>query len=1044
MNRYKALIIFLITCLSFNFTSAQNTFKLSGIVVDPYNNDPIEGAVVTISSLENSITTDAAGQFEVEVGSLAGEISVWSPGYYTSTHPILNRNHVKIILIPIEILNYSDRIILPFKETAPIDEKYSNLTSIPKKSFGINKTDLDQTLVNVPGLQLIGKSGMKGEGNYFNIRNSNSFIANSTPLIVINGVPYMPDMNESATIGGWSRNILGALHARDIENITVLKGSEATSYGSLGANGVVLIETDKAVDLDTKVELISQFGSSFNQAKFPVMNVGDYKSSISNIALTKSSDMADVLNHFPYLVDDPNYYYKYKYNNNTDWQNEIYNSGFYTDNVLKIKGGDAIAKYDISLGYMNNPGHLIGNEYSKFYTRLNADVNLSQKMSFYSSVSMSYINNKMHEQGMLEETNPLLASLKKAPLLSPYEKDADNNLLPDLAIIRDEFGDLIENNMVSNPLSIVRNVKMKEHLYDVFMNFGLNYKLSQDITLNGVIGLYYFKNFQTAFIPGLSNKTIMPLNDRVAQNTIRAGQGETFNTYLNLNGVYSKVLNDVHALKVTLGTQGAMNKSEYDGGRGMNSSSDFYKTLNYVSNVGGRSFYGYNDVWNWININFNSQYVYNNTFAAGVRLAADASSPTGPDASLFQLYPAVNFAWMAKNSILKDNDFINKLNLRAEYTSSGNSRFASSLSKYYYNSLAYRQLSGLTRAGIPNTNISPELSQTVNLGADISFWNHRIDLTLDVYQTNNSKLIMPIPISPVFGTGYFYDNIGKSKNTGLDAGLQAAIVQTRNLKWYVGGTISFSKNQMTDLGGEKSLIMNMADGSAIISEVGSPIYSFYGFETNSVFASSADAASAYNGKPLKNVAGLEFKAGDIRFVDKNNDGVIDDRDKVNLGTALPDFYGTFFTAFNYKNFDLSVNFAYSKGNKMYNAVRRSMESMKDFTNQLVSVNNRWIEENQITNMPKATYGDPMDNSRFSDRWIEDASYLKLKEVVLSYKFNLLSETTVFVSGENLFTVTKYLGLDPETMYSYNSAMRGFDYAKIAHTRTFKLGFKLQF
>lgn len=249
---------------------------------------------------------------------------------------------------------------------------------------------------------------------------------------------------------------------------------------------------------------------------------------------------------------------------------------------------------------------------------------------------------------------------------------------------------------------------------------------------------------------------------------------------------------------------------------------------------------------------------------------------------------------------------------------------------------------------------------------------------------------------------------------------------------------------MTDLGGEKSLIMNMADGSAIISEAGSPIYSFYGFETDGVFSSSAEAASAFDGKPLRNVAGLEFKAGDIRFVDKNNDGVIDDRDKVNLGTAFPDFYGTFFTSFNYKTFDFSVNFAYSKGNKMYNAVRRSMESMKDFSNQLVSVNNRWIEENQITNMPKATYGDPMDNSRFSDRWIEDASYLKLKEVVLSYKFNLLSETTLFISGENLFTVTNYLGLDPETMYSYNSAMRGFDYAKIAHTRTFKLGFKLQF
>jgi hypothetical protein len=487
-----------------------------------------------------------------------------------------------------------------------------------------------------------------------------------------------------------------------------------------------------------------------------------------------------------------------------------------------------------------------------------------------------------------------------------------------------------------------------------------------------------------------------------------------------------------------------MNSSEYDGGRGMNSSSDFYKTLNYVSNVGGRAFYGYNDIWNWMNFNLSTRYVYNNTIAAGLRLTADASSPTGPDAGTFQLYPAVNLAWMAKNSLFADNDFINKLNIRAEYFASGNSRFSSSLSKYYYNSIAYRQLSGLSRAGIPNTNISPELSQTINIGTDISFFNHRFDITLDVYQSTNSKLIMPIPISPVFGTGYFYDNLGKSKNTGIDLGLQAAAVQTRDFNWYVGGYISFNKNELTDLGAENSLIMNMEDGSALISEIGAPIYSFYGFETNGVFASTNEAETAHNGEPLRNVAGLEFKAGDIRFVDQNKDGIIDDRDKVNLGSAFPDFYGTLFTAFNYKNFDLSVNFAYSKGNKMYNAVRRSMESMKDFTNQLVSVNRRWIEENQVTDMPKANFGDPMDNSRFSDRWIEDASYLKLKDLVLSYKFDFLNETTVFVSGENLFTITNYLGLDPETMYSYNSAMRGFDYAKIAHARTFKLGFKLQF
>jgi len=163
-----------------------------------------------------------------------------------------------------------------------------------------------------------------------------------------------------------------------------------------------------------------------------------------------------------------------------------------------------------------------------------------------------------------------------------------------------------------------------------------------------------------------------------------------------------------------------------------------------------------------------------------------------------------------------------------------------------------------------------------------------------------------------------------------------------------------------------------------------------------------------------------------------------------LGSAAPNYHGNFFTTLQYKGFELSATFGYSKGNKMYNAVRQSMESMKDFTNQLISVNNRWTTDGQVTNMPKATYGDPMGNARFSDRWIEDASFIKLKELMLSYKFKYLGGTTVFVSGENLFTITDYLGLDPETMYSYDSSMRGFDYGKIALPRSIKFGFKLQF
>ena len=555
------------------------------------------------------------------------------------------------------------------------------------------------------------------------------------------------------------------------------------------------------------------------------------------------------------------------------------------------------------------------------------------------------------------------------------------------------------------------------------------------------MGLYLNYNRQNMFVPGVTEQSIMPLFNKLANNTVRSAQSITYNTYFNLNANYNKIFNEIHAVKASVGAQVAMNTSEYDAGTGYNTANDFYKTLGYVT-TSSRNYFGYNNVWNWMNYTANAQYVYNHQFAFGANIALDASSSTGQDASKFQVYPAVNATWMAKNSLLSDVDFINKLNVRAEYAATGNSRFSSNLSKYYYINKVYREISGLTLAGIPNTKITPELSQTFNLGFDFSLWNNKLDLTADVYSTLNSNLIMPVSVSAAYGTDYLYKNAASARNTGFEIGAQFAAVQTKEFKWYVGATISSNKSSVVSLGGQSNLIYEMGDGSAVISEIGKPLYSFYGYQTDptqTVFATEQDASDA----ALKNAAGMLFSAGDIHYVDQNDDHIIDDRDRVNLGSADPKLFGSFYTTLQYKAFELSANFGFSSGNMMYNAVRRNMESMTDFTNQLVSVNNRWMSEGQITNMPRAAFADPMGNAAFSNRWIENASYLKLKELSLSYNFKFLGGTTVYLSGENLFTITNYLGLDPETMYSYDASLRGFDYAKIPLARTFKLGFNFK-
>lgn len=1043
MKGYNIIIGTIIFCLSMASTAAiaqSEKYKLTGTVVEPIYNEPVAGAVISVTGLTRSVTTDKNGEFSVLLNNNEGEVSVWSPGYYTNVQPIEKRTNIHFVMMRDDKLNYAEIMTVPFKGSIPEREKQTSLTSIAKSSITMNKNSVDQTFLNIPGLQVIQKSGMPGEGSFFSLRGVNTITSNSQPLLVVNGVPYMPDAQESGVIGGYSKDILGGLDAHDIENITVLKGADAAMYGSLGSNGVIMIETDKAVDLDTKVEFYGQYGIDWNQSTLPVLDVDNYKKYITSVAMTKYDDMANILSTFPYLSDDNDYYYKYLYNNNTNWQNEIYKPSFSTNNILKIKGGDAIAKYDFSLGYSKRGGQVEGTNSDKYYARLNSDVNLSRKVSLFSTLQMAYIQNSLQEQGLLEGTNPLLAALKKGPLFSPYEKDADNNLLPDYAVIRDGSGNLITNNSVSNPLAIVKTVNMEDRIYDVLLTTGMKYEINKDWTTRIVGGLYYNHATEKGFIPGVSNQTIMPSSDSIAENTSRVAQKEVLNLYISGDAVYQHSFG-LHQLRAAFGGQATVNSTEYNASKGVNTSSDYYKTLYYTSSSGGRSIYGYTDKLNWMNFHAAANYNYNHLLGAGLTLSYDGASSVGEDAARFRLYPAVNGVAYLKNLPgLNNMDWLNALNVRAEYSITGNSRYSSTLSKYSYVNKIFRSVSGVVRAGIPNTGLKPELNKTLNIGLDFSAWNHRFDLNLDIYHTINSDLILPKSSSSAYGTNYIYDNAAKAKNDGIELSAQIALIQTKNWRWYVGGSISHNKDKVTSLGGQDNTVITNEDGSAVVTAVGGHVYEFYGYKTAGIFSTSDEATKA----GLTSYNGESFEAGDVHFVDQNGDGVIDNNDRVSLGSANPSYYGTFFTELQYKDFKLNATFSYSHGNKMYNALRRNMEAMSGFTNQLNSVNRRWFEEGQETDMPRAAYGDPMGNNRFSDRYIEDASYLKLKEIMLSYSFKFMGGTTVYVSGENLWTATKYLGLDPETSYSYDASLRGFDYGKIPSARSLKVGFKIQF
>ncbi len=1043
MKKLRNIFLLLLIALMSMPVMAQGSYKITGRVVDPYNGAPIEGAVVSATGLKQSVETDANGIFTAELQNLKGELKVWYPGFYTKVVPVTGRTDFHIILIPEDKYGYIDVVTTPVVST-PSQDKATNTYTRQNKDFTLSTVDVEKTFTNIPGLYVAEKSGMPGEGAYFQLRGNRTFASASTPLIIVNGQPFFGDVNTSGVINGYSTGMFSGLSAQDIASVSVLKGADAAMYGTLAGNGVIAIETERAIDLDTKVEFIGQYGVDLNQSTLPVLNVTDYKKYVSAIGLTDGAyeDMDDLLTAFPYLSQDPSSYVNpYLYNNNTDWQDEIYAPGFVTDNTLKIKGGDAIAKYDLSIGYKRKGGQVENTNFNRYYARLNSDINLTRNLVFTSALSMAYTNSNLQEQGMSAETNPLLAAIKKAPLYSPFEKDANNNLLPDYAAIRDANGDVLVNNAVSNPKAIVNTVKGKNTIYDIQALFGLNGKIGSHWTLGANAGLYYYKRHEQLFVPGATNKTIMPLQNGLAENTSRTGETELFNLYFSARSTFDYMIDGVHNINGSIGAQTTINQSEYDQAQGINAESDYYYLLGSTNSNIGRVINGYADSYTWANINANVNYVYNHLVGVGLTMAADYASSFGNDAPSMAVFPSVNAALYMKNLPgVNDVDFLNQLTLRAEYVTTGNSRFSSSLSKYAYAQSNFRTLSGLVRAGVANTKLKWETDRTFDVGLDISMWNNRIDAGIDYYNGTTSDVIMLRNISSLFGTSTMYDNIGTLKNQGVELSFQIAPVYTKDFKWYVGATFAHNRNRLHSLDGNSNIITEFADGSAIISEVGQPLYSFYGYETAGVFSTDEEAAAA----GLTTPGGVAFGAGDVHFVDQDNNKIIDEKDRVNLGNADPKFFGNFYTTLRYKGFELSLTFGYSKGNSAYNATRRFGESMSDYGNQLASTNRRWQSNGDVTTMPKAVYGDPMNNNRFSDRWIEDASFLKLKEIYVSYKFNFLRGTTIFASAENVFTATKYLGLDPESTYSYDSSLRGFDYAKVALPRSFKVGVKLEF
>ncbi len=999
------------------------TYHIVGKVIDATNGKGIVGAKVNYLN-ESASITDSSGRFMIGLPDNNTSVRIEGVGYAPKEIGIRGRDSIKVSLYKKKDRNFYNKANLSLR-SVPVSHLPFSITSIDTKDNweSFSETPEEYLQGKVAGLNVIRRSGTLGAGANMYIHGISSLYGNNQPLIIVDGVIYDINSPSNSLISGYYRNPLSLIDIKDIENITVLKNGSAL-YGSKGANGVIFIKTLRAKEEATRIDAAIYGGINIKPVNIPVMNASDYRVFVSEMLQSKGMK-SGALKDFPYFrkENDDN---TFRYYNRNNWQNLIFRNSSTKNLYLKITGGDNIAKYGLSIGYLNGKGIIRNTNRTRYNARFNADINLSKRLTATANVSFGYSEDNVKNLGLASESNPIYTALVKSPFL-PVHSIGENGLPSPSYADSDTFN-------ISNPAALINNSTAFNRNYRFLGSVDLNYRLTPSLSINSDIAVTMDKVRESFFIPnnGVANDSSGSTINEIVENRSGARVARMFSIYNNTHLTFNKTINQVHKLNLSLGVHYKSISHENDKGMGFNAATDDLKNVQYgINNL--RKIGGDLQDYLWMNTYFSFNYDYKNKYFLSIDMSLNGSSRNGnlprngPMVNIgdknYSIMPSVSGAWLISSErFLKKNDWIDLLKIRASVGLSGNDDIRNFLAHKIYVSQNLLGMEGLVRGNVVNDKVQLGVIKHLNTGVDIALFNDRLDLTFDYYHKENTNMLVKTPLPVFTGLDYVFINSGKLKTNGWDIGLNTRIINKEKFLWDVGLNVSHYQTIVAKLPIEQSLT-KVADATMITQKGHAPNL-FFGYETNGVFSSDKAASGLIN----KNEDGTysPFKGGDVHFVDKNNDGIINKKDRTIIGNPNPDFYGSLTTKLSYKSWSIKALFTFTQGNDIYNATRQRLESLKGYQNQTQAVRNRWKEEGQITNIPRVDWNDPMENSRFSDRWIEDGSYFRLRSLSLSYKFSFVSGAlkylAIYANGSNLFTLTNYLGYDPE--FDVNSGIWG--------------------
>ena len=1015
---------------------------VSGTIYEAVSGKPLAGISVRYKDLSASIT-DSAGSFSLKVPAYDVTILVEGEGFQSKEISLKGLKMVNASLYENSYTSFYDISNLPEGQYSGSQIPYAASSVQTQGAWNRSFETPDSYLQGkVAGLNVIRRSGTPGIGANLFLRGYTSIYATNQPLIVVDGIIYDNTDYGSSLLSNHYNNPLNYIDVKDIDNITIIKDGSST-YGTKGANGVILITTARARELATRIDF-STFGSfAVTPKKLPLLNASDYRVYLSEVLQTRGLSDAQI-QAYPYMNDNPSNPDYYRYHYNTDWQKKVLNNSFAQNFYLKVTGGDNIAKYALSLGYMQNKGVIKATDLTRYNTRFNADLNLSKRLTATTNLSFSFNEQNLKDQGIAPKTNPLFLALVKAPILPVNEVSNTGIESPGIAE-KDTFN-------ISNPVAIMNNMIGINKNYRFSGSMGFNYNFSKFVRFATTVGITIDKIRETIFIPGkgVVNDT---LSNAIVDNRSGSQVKRLFMLFNDTRLSYNRTFKNIHTLTANLGFRYIQSRTEQDFGLGYNSATDELVSVGNGVTTLRRTGGNIGDN-RWVNTYLNAGYNLSGKYFLSFNMAVDGSSKFGSDINngaikmgdnRFALLPSLAGAWLiSSENFMASSSAIELLKLRASFGLTGNEDIGNYTARQYYVSQNLLGIQGLVRGNFGNSALQWEQVRKINAGLDVSFLNERLNLSVDVYSNETSKMIINEPTPAATGLMYAVTNSGGMKTKGLEAAINSRIINNKLFKWDMGLNIAHYKSTITRLPVD-NMITNFG-GASILTSLNNDPNLFYGYKTSGVFSTDADALQAGNFVRTSTGSLIPFKGGDIIFTDVNGDHRIDANDRQVIGNPNPDFFGSVTSRLVWKNLSLEALFTFSQGNDIYNYVRNQLESVSGFYNQTAATRNSWRKNGDITSVPRAVWNDPMGNSRFSDRWIEDGSYFRMRTLSLSYnlpiKDGFLKYAVFYLSADNLFTLTKYLGYDPEMSGSESIFGQGVDIALEPQYKSVQLGVRI--